>query len=60
MPDETLPDWVRVDKKRFNTIWNNVKKIKDKNKFFLPGGGGFRIYANDSYQLIQGIEYDGT
>ena len=55
--DETLPYWVRVEKKRFNTIKNNVKRVKDK--FAVPGGSGFRIYINDSFQLIQDIENDG-
>ena len=58
VPDKTLPDWVTVDKKRFNTIKNNVKRVKDKNEFVLSGGSGSRIYVNDSYQLIQGIEHD--
>ena len=57
VPDETLPYWVRVEKKRFNTIKNNVKRVKDK--FAVPGGSGFRIYVNDSFQLIQDIENDG-
>ena len=57
VPDETLPYWVRVEKKRFNTIKNNVKRVKDK--FAVPGGSGFRIYINDSFQLIQDIENDG-
>ena len=57
LPDETLPYWVRVENKRFNTIKNNVKRVKDK--FAVPGGSGFRIYINDSFQLIQDIENDG-
>ena len=28
VPDETLPYWVRVENKRFNTIKNNVKRVK--------------------------------
>ena len=54
---DTLPDWVRVDKKRFTTIKNNVKRVPDKNKFVTPGRSGSRIYVNDSYYLIQDIEH---
>ena len=54
---DTLPDWVRVDKKRFTTIKNNVKRVRDKNKFVIPGRSGSRIYVNDSYYLIQDIEH---
>ena len=36
--DEALPDWVKVDKKRFTTIKNNVKRVSNKNRFILPGG----------------------
>ena len=57
VPNETLPYWVRVENKRFNTIKNNVKRVKDK--LAVPGGSGFCIYVNDSFQLIQDIEHDG-
>ena len=57
VPDETLPYWVRVENERFNSTKNNVKRVKDK--FAVPGGNGFRIYVNDSFQLIQDIEHDG-
>ena len=57
VPDETLPYWVRVENKRFNTIKNNVKRVKDK--LAVPEGSGFRISVNDSFQLIQDIEHDG-
>ena len=58
-PDLSDEDWVRVDKKRFNSIKNNVKRIKDENKFVVAGGSGSRIYVNDVYQLIQDREHDG-
>ena len=30
--------------------------FKNKNKFDIPGGSGYRINANSSYRLIQYIE----
>ena len=54
---DTLQDWVRVDKKRFTTIKNNVKRVRDKNKFIIPGRSGSRIYVNDLYYQIRDIEH---
>ena len=46
MADKTLPDWVKVDKKRFDRIQNKVKMFKNKNKFVVPEGSGDCINAN--------------
>ena len=54
--DETLPYWVKVDKKRLDRIQNKVKMFKNKDRFVVPGGSGDRINANGSYRLIQDIE----
>ena len=54
--DETLSDWVKVDKKRFDWIQTKIKMFKNKNRFVIPGGSGDRINANDSYHLIQDRE----
>ena len=47
---------VKVDKKRFTTIKNNVKRVSNKNS---SRGGRSCIYVNDSNGLIQSIEHDG-
>ena len=59
MPDvsnKKLPDWVRVDRTTFNQIKDKVKKVKDKNMYVRPNRG-FYISADDSYKLIQDMDY---
>ena len=56
MFNKKLPDGVRVDKKVFNQIKNDVQKVKDKNLYVRPNHGG-HINVNDSYKLIRGMEY---
>ena len=51
-----LPDWVRIDRTTFNQIKDKNKKVKDKNIYVRPDRGLY-ISANDSYKLIQDIEY---
>ena len=46
MVDETLPDWVKVHKKRFDSIQNKVKMFK--KEIVVPGGSGDCINANSS------------
>ena len=46
MADKTLPDRVKIDKKRFGRIQNKVKMFKNKSKFVVPGGSGDCINAN--------------
>ena len=58
--DKALPNWVKVDKKRFDRIKNETQNAKNKNEFVVLGGNGDRINANDSYQLIQDIENGKT
>ena len=45
--DKALPDWVKVDKKRFDRIKNKIQNAK--NKFVVPGGSGVCINADNSY-----------
>ena len=54
MVDETLPDWVKVHKKRFDSIQNKVKMFK--KEIVVPRGSGDCINATSSYRLIQDIE----
>ena len=54
--NKKLLDWVRVDRTTFNQTKDKVKKVKDKNIYIRPNRG-FYISANDSYKLIQNIEY---
>ena len=56
MSDKALPDWVKVEKKIFDRRNNEIQNTKNKNKFVVPEGSGDCINANDSNQLIQGIE----
>ena len=46
MADKALPDWVKLDKKRFDRTQNKVKMFKNKNKFVLPGGVVIVLNAN--------------
>ena len=46
MAAKTLPDRVKIDKKRFDRIQNKVKMFKNKNKFVLPGGVVIVLNAN--------------
>ena len=54
--NKKLPDWVRVDRTTFNETKDKVKKVKDKIIYVRPNRG-FYISADDSYKLIQHIEY---
>ena len=45
--DKALPDWVKVDKKRFDRIKNKIQNAK--NNFVVPGGSGVCINADNSY-----------
>ena len=56
MSNKKLPDWVRVDRTTFNEIKDKVKKVKDKIIYVRPNRG-FYINADDTYKLIQDIEY---
>ena len=59
MPDvsnKKLPYWVRVDRTTFNQMKDKVKKVKDKNIYVRPNRG-FYITADDSYKLIQDMDY---
>ena len=56
MPNKKLPDWLTVDRTTFNQIKYKVKKVKDKNIYVRPNRGLY-ISAEDSYKLIQDIEY---
>ena len=38
MADKALPDWVKVDKKRFDMIKMEIQNAKNKNKFVVLGG----------------------
>ena len=54
--NKKLPDWVRVDRTTFNEIKDKVKKVKDKI-IYVRSNRGFYISADDTYKLIQDIEY---
>ena len=56
MSNKKLPDWLTVDRTTFNQIKYEVKKVKDKNIYVRPNRGLY-ISADDSYKLIQDIEY---
>ena len=56
MSDKALPDWVKVDKKRFNVIKNKIQQAKYKNLQTRPNCGS-PIYFYKSYKLIQDIEH---
>ena len=51
-----LPDSVRVDKKTFKQIKDEVKKVKDKN-IYVRSNQDTYIRVNNSYKLIWDIEY---
>ena len=51
MADKALPNWVKVEKKRFDRIKKEMQNSKNKNKFVVPGGSDDCTNANDSYQL---------
>ena len=52
--DKTLPDWVKVDRKRFNLMKNQIQNAKKNNIQARPKRGR-PIYFNKSYRLIQDI-----
>ena len=56
MSDKALPDWVKVDEKRFNVIKNEIQPAKNKNLQARPNRGS-PIYFDKSYKLIQDIEH---
>ena len=39
MSDKALPDWVKVDKERFNKIKNKIQQAKNKNLQARPNRG---------------------
>ena len=49
--DKPLPDWVNVDKKRFDEIKSQSRNAKDNNLQVRPKRGS-PIYFNESYKLI--------
>ena len=51
-----LPDSVRVDKKTFKQIKDEVKKVKDKN-IYVRSNHDTYIRVNNSYNVIWDIEY---
>ena len=51
-----LTDSVRVDKKTFKKIKDEVKRVKDKNIYVRSNQGSY-IRVNNSYKLIWDIEY---
>ena len=51
-----LPDSVRVDKKTFKQIKDEVKKVKDKN-IYVRSNQDTYIRVNNSYKVIWDIEY---
>ena len=56
MSDKSLPNWIKVGKRRFDRIKNQIQKAKDNNlqprrKRDSP------IYLNESYKLIQDIDH---
>ena len=56
MSNKKLPDWLTVDRTTVNQIKYEIKKVKDKNIYVRPNRGLY-ISADDSYKLIQDIEY---
>ena len=52
--DKTLPDWVKVDRKRFNLMKNQIQNAKKNNIQARPKRGR-PFYFNKSYRLIQDI-----
>ena len=56
MSDKALPDQVKVDKKRFNVIKNEIQQVKNKNLQARPNRGS-PIYFDESYKLIQDIQH---
>ena len=53
MPDNALPKWVKIGKKRFNMIKSKVQNAKDNN--LLAGPSNKLIDFTRSNQLIQNI-----
>ena len=51
-----LPDSVRVEKKAFKQIKDEVKKVKDKN-IYVRSNQDTYIRVNNSYKVIWDIEY---
>ena len=56
MSDKSLPNWVKVGKKRLDRIKNQIHKAKDNNLQAGPARGT-PIYLNKSYKLIQDIQH---
>ena len=56
LSDESLPNWVKIDKKRFDRIKNQNQNAKNDNLQARPEGGS-PTYFNESYKLIQDIEH---
>ena len=56
MPDKALPNWVKVDKKRFNGIKNQTPNAKNNNLQARPNRGS-PISLNELHKLIQDIEH---
>ena len=56
MSDKALPDWAKVDEKRFNKIKNEIQQAKNKNLQARPNRGS-ALYFDESYKLIQDIEH---
>ena len=51
MSDKALPDWVKVDEKRFNVIKNEIQPAKNKNLQARQNRGS-PISFDKSYNLI--------
>ena len=56
MSDKLLSDWVKVGKKRFDRIKNQIQHAKNNNLEAKPERGS-PIYFDKSYKLIQDIEH---
>ena len=50
MPDKALPNWVKVDKKRFNGIKNQTPNAKNNNLQARPNRGS-PISLNELHKL---------
>ena len=56
MSDKSLSDWVKVGKKRFDRIKNQIQNAKNNNLEAKPERGS-PIYFDKSYKVIQDIEH---
>ena len=56
MSDKSLPNWVKVDERRFNRIKNKIQQAKNKNLQVRPNRGS-PISLNESRRLIQDTEH---